>query len=71
LLDAAHWLIENEGVSFVLCGSSARKVRRNHANLLGGRGVRFELFGLSAEGLARSLPVFGEFLALAALSDGS
>ena len=117
LLDAVHWLIENEGVNFILCGSSARKVRRNHANLLGGRGIRYELFGLSAteigpnadlvrllnqgylpplytaeeagaralrdayvsqyikeeiaaEGLTRNLPVFGEFLSLAALSDG-
>ena len=46
LLDEVHWLIENEGVVFGLCGSSARKVRRGHANLLGGRAVRYELFGL-------------------------
>ena len=26
LLDAVHWLHENEGVEFALCGSSARKV---------------------------------------------
>ncbi|TVQ29112.1 MAG: ATP-binding protein [Spirochaetaceae bacterium] len=48
LLDAVHWLIENRGVAFALCGSSARKVRRGHANLLGGRGIRHELHGLSA-----------------------
>ena len=48
LLDAVHWLIENRGVHFALCGSSARKVRRGHANLLGGRAERRELHGLSA-----------------------
>ena len=50
LLDEVHWLIENRGVVFGLCGSSARKLRRGHANLLGGRAVRYELAGLvSAE----------------------
>ena len=46
LLDEVHWLIENLGLRFVLCGSSARKLRRQHGNLLGGRAVRFELFPL-------------------------
>ncbi len=114
LLDAVHWLIENKGTVFALCGSSARKVKRGHANLLGGRGVKYELYGLSAaeiaddldfprllnngyiapiyrsrtpkrllnsyvaqylkeeiaaEGLVRNLPVFSEFLNIAALSD--
>jgi len=50
LLDEVHWLIENGGWVFGLCGSSARRLRRGHANLLGGRAVRYELFGLvSAE----------------------
>ena len=48
LLDEVHWLIENRGVHFTLCGSSARKVRRGNANLLGGRAIRYELHGLSA-----------------------
>jgi predicted AAA+ superfamily ATPase len=49
LLDEVHRFHE-QGVRFGLCGSSARKVRRGHANLLGGRAIRFELFGLvSAE----------------------
>ena len=48
LLDEVHWLIENRGVQFALCGSSARKVRRGAANLLGGRAARFELLGLTA-----------------------
>jgi predicted AAA+ superfamily ATPase len=48
LLDEIHWLIENRGTRFGLCGSSARKLRRGHANLLGGRAVRYELHGLVA-----------------------
>ena len=52
LLDEAHWLIENRGVQFALCGSSARKVRRGAANLLGGRAARFELLGLTAAELS-------------------
>jgi predicted AAA+ superfamily ATPase len=48
LLDEVHWLVENRGVCFALCGSSARKVRRGAANLLGGRAVRYELRGLTA-----------------------
>jgi len=35
LLDEVHWLIENRGLHFALCGSSARKVKRGAANLLG------------------------------------
>lgn len=49
LLDEIHWLIENRGLHFALCGSSARKVKRGAANLLGGRAVRYELHGLTAE----------------------
>lgn len=48
LLDEVHWLIENRGHVFGLCGSSARRVRAGHANLLGGRALRFELLGLVA-----------------------
>ncbi len=51
LLDEVHWLIENAGFVFGLCGSSARKVRRGHANLLGGRAVRYELLGLVSDEL--------------------
>lgn len=47
LLDEIHWLMENRGVRFVLCGSSARKLRRGHANLLGGRAIRYELYPLT------------------------
>lgn len=114
LLDEVHWLHENCRAQFALCGSSARKVRRGHSNLLGGRAIRYEMFGLiaaelgpdvdltrllnhgylpriylaqqprgllnayvatylkeeiSAEGLVRNLPVFSDFLNMAALSD--
>jgi len=114
LLDEAHWLHERRGIRLALCGSSARKVKRGQANLLGGRAVRYELLGLTAreigrefdldrmlnhgylpliylsdqprrllnsyvadylkeevaaEGLVRTLPVFSEFLNIAALSD--
>jgi predicted AAA+ superfamily ATPase len=114
LLDEVHWIFENRGFQFALCGSSARKVKRGAANLLGGRAVRYELHGLvaselkrefeldrmlnhgylpriyassrprslldayiadylkeevAAESLVRNLPVFSEFLNIAALSD--
>ena len=50
LLDDVQWLIVNHQISFILCGSSARKLRRGAANLLGGRALRYELFPLvSAE----------------------
>lgn len=55
LLDTVHWLIENKAIKFALCGSSARKVRYGHANLLGGRGLRCELFGLSAREIGGKL----------------
>ncbi len=48
LLDEVHWLMENTNFVFGLCGSSARKLKSGHANLLGGRAIRHELFGLSA-----------------------
>jgi uncharacterized protein len=54
LLDEIHWLHERRGLRFALCGSSARKVRRGGANLLGGRALRFELHGLTANELGRA-----------------
>ena len=47
VLDEVHWLIENRGLRFVLCGSSARKLKRGRANLLGGRAWRFGLHPLT------------------------
>ena len=46
ILDEVHWLIENKGLSFILCGSSARKLKRGKANLLGGLARRYEMFPL-------------------------
>jgi predicted AAA+ superfamily ATPase len=46
IMDEVHWLIENRGIRFILCGSSARKLKRGGANLLGGRAWRYELFPL-------------------------
>jgi predicted AAA+ superfamily ATPase len=43
LLDEVHWLIENRRLTFLLTGSSARKLRRGHANLLAGRARRREM----------------------------
>ena len=114
LLDEIHYMIQEWRSVFALCGSSARKVRRGHANLLGGRAIRYELFGLMAqelgadfsiehfvntgplpnhygaenpalalrayvddylreeileEGLTRRLPIFSDFLRVAAIGD--
>lgn len=50
LLDEVHGLIESHGFSFILCGSSARKLKKGQANLLGGRAWRYEMLPLvSAE----------------------
>ncbi|MBL7071696.1 MAG: ATP-binding protein [Candidatus Omnitrophica bacterium] len=53
ILDEVHWLIENKGLRFILCGSSARKLKRGHANLLGGRAWRYEMFPLVTAELKR------------------
>lgn len=50
LLDEVHALIQDRQLRFILCGSSARKLRRSGANLLGGRALSCTLFPLvSAE----------------------
>lgn len=48
LLDEIHWLMTHTHYRFVLCGSSPRKLRRGHANLLGGRALRVELMPLTS-----------------------
>ncbi len=53
LLDEVHWLHENREVQFALCGSSARKIKRGHANLLGGRAIRYELHGFTSRDLGK------------------
>lgn len=49
LLNEVHWLIENRGTQFLLTGSSARKLKRGHANLLGGRAWRRIMTPLSIQ----------------------
>lgn len=60
ILDEIHRLIETAGLSFVLCGSSARKLKRGGGNLLGGRAWRFHLHPLGW----RELPDFDLLRAL-------
>lgn len=47
LLNEVHWLIENTSAYFILCGSSARTLRRQGVNLLGGRAWRFNFYPLT------------------------
>ena len=50
LLDEVHSLIQRRGIRFILSGSSPRKLKREGANLLGGRALREILYPLvSAE----------------------
>lgn len=44
LLNEIHWLITNKQIRFILCGSSARKLKRQGVNTLGGRAVPQYLF---------------------------
>ena len=48
LLDEVHRLIENKRWRFVLCGSSARKLRRGGTNLLAGRAITRHLESFSS-----------------------
>lgn len=51
LLNEVHRFIEQKHLSFVLSGSSARKLRKVGTNLLAGRAVRRELFPFVPEEL--------------------
>jgi predicted AAA+ superfamily ATPase len=44
LLNEIHWLIENAGLYFILCGSSTRRLRAAGVNLLGGRAWTYSFF---------------------------
>lgn len=46
LLDEIHWIIENSEASFILCGSSARKLKLYGTNLLGGRALKYHFYPL-------------------------
>jgi predicted AAA+ superfamily ATPase len=63
LLDEVHYLIENSSAYFILCGSSARKLRRLGVNLLGGRAWRYEFYPLV-------FPEIPDFDLLRALNNG-
>ncbi|MEK7166921.1 MAG: DUF4143 domain-containing protein [Patescibacteria group bacterium] len=60
LLDEIQWLIVNKNIQFILCGSSARKLKRSKGNLLGGRALRYELFPL----VSHEIPKFDLIKAL-------
>jgi len=57
LLNEVHYLVQEENRVFAMCGSSARKVKRGHANLLGGRAIRHKLFGLSAAEIGKDFNI--------------
>jgi uncharacterized protein len=49
LLDEVHALIEkHKSLRFAMCGSSARKLKRMHANMLGGRARTLRLYPLTS-----------------------
>ncbi|MBI3292557.1 MAG: ATP-binding protein [Elusimicrobia bacterium] len=54
LLDVIHRLIESTPRSFILTGSSARKLKRGVSNLLAGRAFVYHLYPLTANELDRS-----------------
>lgn len=49
LLDEVQRTIEKKQTKFLLTGSSARKLKRSQANLLGGRAAKLELFPLVSQ----------------------
>lgn len=46
LLNEVQWLIVRKGLRFILSGSSARKLKRGGANMLGGRAMQMNLYPL-------------------------
>jgi predicted AAA+ superfamily ATPase len=48
LLDIVHSLIESTSKTYILTGSSARKLKKESANLLAGRALVYHLFPLSS-----------------------
>ena len=60
LLNEIHWIITNTNTQFIMSGSSARKILRSGANLLGGRALRYELFPL----ISQEIPNFDLMRAL-------
>ena len=54
LLDEVHHLIESQGKHFVLTGSSARKLKQENANMLGGRATKVDFFPLTWKELSEA-----------------
>ena len=54
LLDEVHRLIEEKKLRFLLTGSSARKLKRHDANMLGGRASQTSLFPLTWHEISQS-----------------
>jgi predicted AAA+ superfamily ATPase len=52
ILDVVHSLIERQKIKFILSGSSARKLKKESANLLGGRAFEYALMPLTSIELA-------------------
>ncbi len=49
LLDEVHYCLENTKTTFILCGSSARKLKKVASGVLGGRAARYEFFPLTTK----------------------
>lgn len=60
LLNEIHWLMTNTDRQFIMSESSARKILRSGANLLGGRALRYELYPL----ISQEIPDFDLMRAL-------
>lgn len=48
LLNEVQWLMVRKGLRFILSGSSARKLKRGGANMLGGRALQTNLYPLTS-----------------------
>lgn len=48
LLNEVHWLISKKNLRFILCGSSARKLKRSGDNTLGGRAIPYYMYPLTS-----------------------
>lgn len=60
LLNEVHLLIENFNLQFILCGSSARKLKTTSTNLLGGRAWIYHFYPLTYQ----EIPDFDLLIAL-------
>jgi uncharacterized protein len=65
LMDEVQRLVENKRLKFILCGSSARKMKRSGTNLLAGRAIVTSMFPLT------SAEIGGEFNMSAAIKQGT